>query len=96
MVVSVVTIDYSDDSNSFTVDNNSIWYRISRRDNVYALHAARDGKLWELIRVFTLGPLTNSHKIGFAAQSPTGDGCSILFSEINFAQARLQDLRDGS
>lgn len=96
MVVSVVTIDYSDDANSFTVDSNSIWYRISRRDNVYALHAALDGELWELIRVFTLGSPLQGHKIGFAAQSPTGDGCSIRFNEINFSQARLLELRDGS
>lgn len=96
MIVSVVTIDYSDDANSFTVDSNSIWYRISRRDNVYALHAAVDGVLWELIRVFTLGSQQKGHKIGFAAQSPTGDGCSILFNEIKFSQNRLLDLRDGS
>jgi hypothetical protein len=96
MVVSVVTINFSDDANSFTVNGNSIWYRITRRDNVYALHAAIDGTEWLLIRVFTLGSDLERHRIGFAAQSPTGEGCKILFSEINFSQARLQDLRDGS
>jgi regulation of enolase protein 1 (concanavalin A-like superfamily) len=96
MVVSVVTMNFSDDANSFTVNTNLIWYRISRRDNVYALHAAIDGKAWLLIRVFTLGADIERHKIGFAAQSPTGNGCNILFSEINFSQIRLQEFRDGS
>lgn len=96
MVVSVVTINYSDDANSFTVNGDSIWYRISRRDNVYALHAAIDGTEWLLIRVFTLGLDLEGHKIGFVAQSPTGDGCAISFSEIEFSQERLQELRDGS
>ncbi len=96
MVVSVVTMNFSDDANSFTVDTNSIWYRISRRDNVYALHAAIDGKEWLLIRVFTLGADIEHHKIGFAAQSPTGKGCNILFSEIIFSQSRLQEFRGGS
>lgn len=96
MVVSVVTINYSDDANSFTVNGDSIWYRISRRDNVYALHAAIDGTEWLLIRVFTLGLDIERHKIGFVAQSPTGDGCTIMFSKIKFSQERLQELRDGS
>jgi regulation of enolase protein 1 (concanavalin A-like superfamily) len=96
MVVSVVTINFSDDANSFTVNGNSIWYRITRRDNVYALHAAIDGTEWLLIRVFTLGPEIERHKLGFAAQSPTGEGCNILFNEVNFSQTRLEELRDGS
>lgn len=96
MVVSVVTINFSDDANSFIVNGNSIRYRITRRDNVYALHAALDGVEWTLIRVFTLGSDIEKHKIGFAAQSPTGDGCNILFDKINFSQERLLELRDGS
>jgi regulation of enolase protein 1 (concanavalin A-like superfamily) len=96
MVVSVVTINYSDDANSFTVNGDSIWYRISRRDNVYALHAATDGTEWLLIRVFTLGLDLEGHKIGFVAQSPTGDGCAIMFNEIKFTQESLKELRDGS
>lgn len=96
MVVSVVTIAFSDDANSFIVNCNSIWYRITRRDNVYALHAALDGVEWILIRVFTLGSDLEKHRIGFAAQSPTGDGCKIIFDKINFSQERLQELRDGS
>jgi regulation of enolase protein 1 (concanavalin A-like superfamily) len=96
MVVSVVTLNVSDDANSFIVPDNSIWYRVSRQDNVYALHAATDGKIWQLIRVFTLGKETKNHKVGFLAQSPTGEGCEILFEEINFLQKRLIELRDGS
>jgi hypothetical protein len=60
------------------------------------LHAAIDGTEWLLIRVFTLGPEIERHKLGFAAQSPTGEGCNILFNEVNFSQTRLEELRDGS
>jgi regulation of enolase protein 1 (concanavalin A-like superfamily) len=96
MVVSVVTLNVSDDANSFVVPDNSIWYRVSRQGHVYALHSATDGKVWQLIRVFTLGKETKNHKVGFLAQSPTGEGCQILFEEINFSQKRLIELRDGS
>ena len=96
MVVSVVTLNVSDDANSFTVLGNSIWYRVSRQGHIYALHAASDGKVWQLIRVFTLGKESKNHKVGFLAQSPTGEGCKILFEEMNFSQKRLIELRDGS
>ena len=62
----------------------------------YNVLAATDGKIWQLIRVFTLGKETKNHKVGFLAQSPTGEGCEILFEEINFLQKRLIELRDGS
>lgn len=96
MVVSVVTLNFSDDANSFVVPDNSIWYRVSRQDNVYAFHASTDGKVWQLIRVFTLGKEIKDHKVGFLVQSPTGEGCRVLFDEINFFTKRLIELRDGS
>jgi len=96
MVVSVVTQERSDDSNAYVIAGRSMWYRMSRRDHVYAFHASTDGKHWELIRVFSLGTDVTNHKIGFEAQSPTGDGCRVTFEHIHFISERLADLRDGS
>jgi len=36
------------------------------------------------------------HQIGFEAQSPTGDGCTVTFDRIAFTAQRLTELRDGS
>jgi regulation of enolase protein 1 (concanavalin A-like superfamily) len=96
MVVSVVTRDVSDDANAFVVPDRSVWLRVSRVEHVYAFHASIDGRTWRLIRVFTLGDVLIGHKIGFEAQSPTGDGCVVTFDRIRFASERLVDLRDGS
>jgi uncharacterized protein len=96
MVVSVVTREFSDDANAFTVPERSVWLRVSRVDGVYAYHASTDGTTWRLIRVFTLGSGLSSHRVGFEAQSPTGDGCAVTFSDIGFAPRRLAELRDGS
>jgi regulation of enolase protein 1 (concanavalin A-like superfamily) len=96
MVVSVVTREFSDDSNAFVVPDRSVSFRVSRVDNVYAFHASTDGRTWQLIRVFTLGTALEQHTIGFEAQSPTGDGCVVTFDQISFASDRLGDLRDGS
>ena len=96
MVVSVVTRDVSDDANAFTVEERTVWLRVSRIDRAYAYHASTDGNSWELVRVFRLGDDVTGHRIGFEAQSPTGDGCTVTFDQIAFAQRRLADLRDGS
>jgi regulation of enolase protein 1 (concanavalin A-like superfamily) len=96
MVVSVVTREVSDDANSFVVDGRSVWMRLSRIDRAYALHASTDGSAWRLVRVFSLGQAIADHQIGFEAQSPTGQGCTVVFDDITFSNRRLVELRDGS
>ena len=96
MVVSVVTREFSDDANAFVVPDHSVWLRMSRVDHAYAFHASTDGQAWRLTRVFTLGVALDDHRIGFEAQSPTGDGCVVTVDRISFAPTRLADLRDGS
>jgi regulation of enolase protein 1 (concanavalin A-like superfamily) len=96
MVVSVVTRGVSDDANAFVVPDRSVWLRVSRIDRTYAYHASTDGQLWRMIRFFSLGEVTGRDRIGFEAQSPTGDGCAVRFDEIRFVPERLADLRDGS
>lgn len=96
MVVSVVTRGVSDDANAFVVPARSVWLRIARIGSVYAFHASVDGVAWALVRVFSLGPAVADHQVGFEAQSPTGEGCTVTFTEIRFNGQRLADLRDGS
>ena len=95
MIVFVVTRGRSDDANGFVVEGNSVWLRIARIGSAFAFHASVDGSLWQLVRHFTLTdgaePL-----IGFEAQSPTGDGCTVTFEAIRFQASRLAELRDGS
>jgi uncharacterized protein len=96
MVVSVVTRGVSDDANAYVVGQRSLWMRVSRVGGVYAFHASADGQAWTLVRVFSLGDDVAGHRVGFEAQSPTGDGCTVTFDDVRFAQQRLADLRDGS
>ena len=95
MVVSVVTRGVSDDANAFVVPERSIWLRVSRLGDVYAFHASTDATRWRLIRVFAFDHGFGDHLIGFEAQSPTGDGCTVTFDDIRFTSDRLGDLRDG-
>jgi regulation of enolase protein 1 (concanavalin A-like superfamily) len=96
MIVSVVTRGVSDDANAFAVAGRSVWLRVFFIDQVYAYHASTDGKTWQLVHVFSLGERLAGHRIGFEAQSPTGDGCTVTFADICFVAEPLGDLRDGS
>ena len=73
-----------------------MWLRVSRIGPAYAYHASLDGAVWQLIRFFAIDQGTADDQVGFAAQSPTGDGCAVTFDEIHFDRSRLAELRDGS
>lgn len=93
MVVSVVTRGVSDDCNSIDVDGATVWLRIARIGQAYAFHASADGERWRFVRHFGLegNPL-----VGFSAQSPTGEACSVTFDRLHFTTRTLANLRDGS
>ena len=95
MVVSVVTRDVSDDCNSFVVDGSSVWLRIARIGSAFAFHASTDGLNWSFIRHFALDADTEP-SVGFAVQSPTGEGCAVTFEQIAYEAVRLGDLRSGA
>ena len=94
MVVSVVTKGVSDDCNSFVVDGASVWLRIARVGAAFAFHASTDGVRWSFIRLFSL-EAEHEPSVGFAAQSPLGEGCAVTFDRIAYAAGRLGDLRSG-
>ena len=94
MVVSVVTRVTSDDCNSTVVDGPAVWLRIARIGRQFAFHASNDGTLWRLVRHFALTD-DEAIEVGFASQSPLGEGCTATFSEIRFSAETLADLRSG-
>jgi regulation of enolase protein 1 (concanavalin A-like superfamily) len=94
MIVSVVTRGTSDDANSVPIEGNTVYLRLSKLDSAYAFHYSQDGNEWTLVRHFSLGGQSDV-EIGFLAQSPTGDGCTVEFSEIEYLPQKLGDLRSG-
>ncbi|MGN6793157.1 MAG: DUF1349 domain-containing protein [Streptosporangiaceae bacterium] len=99
MAVTVVTRGTSDDCNSFEVAGNSLWLRITRSGAAWAFHASADGSWWRLLRYFALGAddrPDSDIRVGFLAQSPTGQGCAVTFDQISFLSVAPSDLRDGS
>ena len=93
--VTVVTRGISDDSNSFETAGGPLWLRITRSGRAWAFHASEDGSWWRLLRYFTLGEASGA-RVGFLAQSPTGQGCTAVFDNIAYKPGAPADLRDGS
>jgi regulation of enolase protein 1 (concanavalin A-like superfamily) len=94
MVVSVVTRGVSDDCNSAQLEEDGVFLRITRRPAIFAFHYSLDGRSWQLVRYFSLGEALQE-RLGFSAQSPTGAGCSVRFTQIRYTPTSLSDLRSG-
>lgn len=94
-IVSVVTRGLSDDCNSAEVAQHGVYLRVARASRTFAFHYSVDGRLWHLVRYFSLGEQLTSVRVGFSAQSPTGAACAAVFSEIFYRQGALRDLRNG-
>ena len=94
MVVSVVTRSVSDDCNSVSIGDRSVYLRLYRQSDVLAFHYSLDGQYWHFVRHFSLGSVEQL-RAGFSTQSPTGQGCRAVFSEIRYTPGALSDLRNG-
>ncbi len=89
-VVSVVTKNISDDSNSIELNANKAYFKMAKAGNVITLYCSADGEKWLLIRhlQFETRP---GFKVGFLAQSPTGTKCEVTFSEIRYEKKKIKD-----
>jgi len=74
--------------------NGPMYFRVSRLEQAYAFHVSQDGTGWNLIRYFRLENIRNA-QMGFLAQSPTGNGCTVSFEDIRFEERLLADIRSG-
>ncbi|MCM2391510.1 DUF1349 domain-containing protein [Streptomyces albipurpureus] len=97
-ICTVVTRGHSDDANSYEVEGDSVWLRISRTGKAFAFHASTDGVRWTFVRIFALGTEESAGAalVGFLAQSPVGEGCVVTFDRIDFREGWPNGLRDGS
>lgn len=94
MIVSVVTKGLSDDCNSLEVPSTGIYLRITRFDDCFAFHYSLDGKWWVMVRYFNM-PAQGPVKVGLVAQSPTGDGCTVQFSNLDVSPKPVREIRSG-
>lgn len=89
-VVSVVTRDISDDSNSVEINSNKVFFKMAKAANVITLYYSMDNTKWFLVRHFQFN-VTGTLQLGFLAQSPTGEQCEVKFSDITYKNVKIKD-----
>lgn len=89
-VVTVVTRDISDDCNSAAFTANTIWYKIAKAGKVITLYCSQDGRHWLLVRHCQF-EAPSGYLLGFMAQSPTGQQCSVRFSNWKYEAKTIKD-----
>ena len=94
-LVSVVTRGISDDCNSFSITEHSVYLQMARSGQAIVLYASTDGSSWKILRSFSLGP-TAEVRIGFSSQSPAGEGLTSAFSDIKYSEKRIANIYTGN
>lgn len=95
-VVSVVTDNFSDDSNGEKIPSDNVWMKLTRKNNIIGLYYSIDGHIWKMVRLFKHNIKSEDKVfIGLEAQSPTGAGCLVEFSNIIYTSSCVEDLRKG-
>ncbi|HCT23688.1 MAG TPA: hypothetical protein DIW54_10320 [Chitinophagaceae bacterium] len=89
-IVSVVTNNVSDDANSIAITGNKAFFKMAKAGNVITLYVSTDGKQWLLVRHVQMS-IPEKFSVGFLAQSPTGQSCTVRFSNIQYAAKKLKD-----
>jgi len=89
-VVSVVTKNISDDCNSVEIKSNKVFYKMAKADNVITLYYSTDGTKWFLVRHLQFDT-SAGFKVGFLAQSPTGEKNQVKFSNITYQAKKIKD-----
>lgn len=89
-IVSVVTNHVSDDANSIAIYGNKAFFKMAKAGNVLTLYVSIDGKKWLLIRHIQMD-IPEKFSVGFLAQSPTGQSCTVRFTNIQYAAKKLKD-----
>jgi hypothetical protein len=92
-IVSVVTRDFSDDANGAVLnEEESIWLRLVRKGDLYALHWSRDGEKYFMARLSRMPPF-EWVKVGLEAQSPVGEPAIHEFTYLNLTDSVPENLR---
>lgn len=93
--VSVVTRQVSDDANGVILKNQeSLWLKLIRKDDLYAMHWSADGKNYKMTRLFKM-PHHETVKIGIEAQCPVGKGVMHEIKYFSLVQRTVADVRKG-
>ncbi len=92
-IVAVVTKGLSDESTGPLVHSSHVHVQVSRSGPVIAFHYSTDEIQWRLLRLFCLVVEDTPTWVGFMAQAPHGEGCTVEFDRIQFCRGKQPNPR---
>jgi len=94
-IVTVRTIDTSDDNNHDVIDSASVYMKISSDVKTIAFYYSTDNENWQLVRLFR-NDYPDEIWVGLSSQSPVGNGTSVTFEDCSLTQSSVADFRMGN
>jgi len=93
-VVTVRTINTSDDSNHDIVSQPYVYMKISSDTQTIASYYSLDNKNWQMVRLYENNYPTELW-LGISTQCPIGKGTTSIFEELAFESKSVTDFRLG-
>ena len=93
-IVTVRTIETSDDNNHDAVDSSGVFLKMSSDTKTIGFYYSTDKNNWQLVRLFR-NDYPAETWIGISTQSPIGNGTSATFEECSLVQSSIKDFRMG-
>ena len=94
-VVTVRTIEVSDDNNHDKVTSPFVYLRLSSDTKVIGNYYSEDGKTWHLVRVYK-NEYPSELYLSISAQSPKDKAHSCKFSDVEFVNQSVSNFREGN
>jgi uncharacterized protein len=94
-IVTVRTIETSDDNNHDVVDSPGVYMKMSSDATTVGFYYSSDTENWQLVRLFR-NDYPEEIWVGLSSQSPIGNGTSVVFEECSLTQSSIKDFRMGT
>ncbi|TXK45321.1 DUF1349 domain-containing protein [Pontibacter qinzhouensis] len=93
-MVTVRTLDTSDDNNHDVVEEESVYMKISSDTKTIGYYYSLDKTNWQLVRLYR-NDYPQEIFVGLSTQSPVGDGTSATFDDCSLTESSINDFRLG-
>ncbi len=93
-IVTVRTLDTSDDNNHEIIRQPSVYMKISSDIQMIGFYYSLDGETWYLARLYK-NEFPQAFWFGVSSQSPHGNGILTSFEELSITDVAIQNFRMG-
>jgi uncharacterized protein len=93
-IVSVRTIETSDDNNHEQITQDSVFLKVSSDTKTVGFYYSIDGSSWNLARLYK-NNYPSTIWVGISSQSPVGNGNTTTFENCTLTESAIKDFRTG-